>query len=299
MNCPRWRWLASVLSAAIAVIALTAPAAAQATGPLQTILQEHRAVLEKSSRKTVGPVIDALGASGLERAPLVLEAWQARSLYQRTEDGLFFIGEKRGGATRLIDVDTGDDVGEATRETAKQLRPNGGVRSAIGSALVQFQLSAADPDTRRAALQAIERDPEDTHLPALAASIAAEADPAILAQKERMLRLLTIRFEKDEAARVAAIQSFEGDIGVDVRAALNPLVATRLEVVAGDPPATRNVARVLKPGASDLPQDQAYATLVEAGFAAPRIDGESIKAALIANIADGAVAGAPVALPCE
>ncbi|MEM6669483.1 MAG: urea ABC transporter permease subunit UrtB [Pseudomonadota bacterium] len=295
MISPRWRWFGVACSALFFVLAFTATGAAQSIGPVQAILQEHRAVLEKSSRKTVGPVIDALGDSGLERAPLVLEAWQARNLYQRTEDGLFFIGEERGGTNRLIDVDSGDDVGEITRDTAKQLRPNGGVRRVIGSALVRFQLNAPDPADREAALQAIDRNPEEVHLAALGASIDAESDPTLRSRKQRMLRLLEIRFEKDEAARVAAIESFRGDIGVDVRAALNPLVATRLEVVAGEPPVTRNVARVLAPGSAELPRDVAYSALVDAGLATARIDREAIKSALVANIVDGSVGGALVA----
>ncbi|MEO1328868.1 MAG: urea ABC transporter permease subunit UrtB [Pseudomonadota bacterium] len=292
----RWRDVAVLLLIFGSLALSTKPLSAQAPGPVQSILQEHRDVVAKSSRRTVGPVIEALTASGLDRAPAVLEAWRQRRLYQRTSDGLFFIGEKRGGATRLIDPDTGADVGEATRETADQLRPNGGVRGVIGSALVQFQLNAPDPETRRRALQAIERDPEKEHLEALGASIKLEPDPLLRARKERLRRLIAIRFAPDEEERVAAIESFRGDIGVDVRAALNPLVNTRLEAVAGDaPPETRNVARILSPGGAELSREAAYDVLVEARLAPPRVDREAIRAALIANIADGAVAGVPVA----
>ncbi len=270
------------------------PAGDLAVGPLQAVLQQHRALLEKSSRRTISPAIDAIGESGLAGAPRVLEAWRSRALYQRAADGLFFIGEKRDGAVRLIDVDTGADAGPAARDVATPLRPNGGVRRLIGSALVQFQLNAVDRADRTTALEAIERDPDPAHLSALERSIAREPDADLRARKARLRALLAIQFAEDEAARVAAIESFRGDIGVDVRAALNPLMATRLEIVSGAPPEAWNIAERLRPGDPALPREAAYAALVAEDLAPPRVDREAMKTALIANIVDGAVAGAPV-----
>jgi urea transport system permease protein len=55
-----------------------------------------------------------------------------------------------------------------------------------------------------------------------------------------------------------------------VRAALNPLISTRTEVTAApEPPATRNVARVLEPGSEALSREDAYAQLVAARLAPP------------------------------
>jgi urea transport system permease protein len=190
-----------------------------------------------------------LAAAGLERAPTFLAAWQARTVYQRDADGLFFIGQEVDGTNQAIDPDTGEAVEAITRDGFSQLRPNGGVRSMIGAALVQFQLSDPNPATRREALDAIARDAEESHLGALRASLDGEDDPDILAAKQRLERILAIAFEDSEALRIAAIESFAGDIGLDVRAALNPLISTRTEVTAApEPPATRNVARVLEPG---------------------------------------------------
>ena len=70
--------------------------------------------------------------------------------------------------------------------------------------------------------------------------------PALAAQKARLERLLTIRFDEDTAARVAAIDSFRGDLGVDVRATLNPLVTTR-RAAALTAPEGPQVARLLDP----------------------------------------------------
>ncbi|MEQ8656094.1 MAG: urea ABC transporter permease subunit UrtB [Hyphomicrobiales bacterium] len=291
----RFRALLIIAAMISAILLVVSPVMSQEMGPVQTILQDNRELIEESSRRTIGPVVEALGSSELERAPTFLAAWQARSVYQRQSDGLFFIGEERDGATRAIDPDSGEVVDEITRDGFSQLRPNGGVRSMIGAALVQFQLSDPDPSTRREALAAIARDAEESHLGALRASLDGEEDPEILAAKQRLERILAITYEEGEALRIAAIESFAGDIGLDVRAALNPLVSARTEVTAApEPPATRNVARILEPGSEDLSREDAYAQLVAARLAPAIVSQDDIRAALIDNIENGQVGGVSV-----
>jgi urea transport system permease protein len=163
----------------------------------------------------------------------------------------------------------------------------------IAGVLVQFQLSDPDPERRLQALTALERDPEASHLSILRGAIESETDPAIKARKERLQRLLTIQFGSDQANRVAAIESFAGDPGVDARAALNPLLATRVEVFDAAPEGL-NVARLLTPG-SDIEPQVAYQMLVDAGKARPVVPMADRKQALIDNIENGMVAGIPVA----
>ncbi len=47
------------------------------------------------------------------------------------------------------------------------------------------------------------------------------------AQKQRLERLLTLQFDPDSTARVAAIDSFGTDLGLDIRVALNPILVTK------------------------------------------------------------------------
>ena len=77
----------------------------------------------------------------------------------------------------------------------------------------------------------------------------------------RLERLLTIRFDKDSDARVAAINGFAGDTNRDVRAALNPIVATRTKV-AKQIPDHENVAKRLAVGI-DIGRNEAYELLVD------------------------------------
>jgi len=281
-----------ILVLAIACLGAIGPSYAQ-TGPMQGVLQDNRADIERASRRTVQPVLDAIIATGSERVPLFLERWRNRVVYQRDADGLFFLVEDEDAdPMRLIDIDTGGIVGEVPEDEMSQLRPNSGVRGVIATALVQFQLSDPDPVRRAAGLTSIERDPEASHLTALRASIENETDPALLVRKKRLERLLTISFDEDEAARVAAIERFSGDIAVDVRATLNPLLSTRLRA-AKVLPDNANIARVLEPG-RDIAIDDAYDMLVDADLAPDLVDADARDATLIANIDNGTVAGIDV-----
>lgn len=278
---------------ALACLALfPGPLAAQDSG-IQPILQAHREAIEKSSRKTIGAAIDAIASSGLPQAQTVLESWQAKEMYLRKSDGLFFRGAPGNGrAITLYDFDGGAEIGEVASGDLDQLKPNSGVRGLIGAALVRFQLTDPDPARRRAALDAMARDAEPSHLAALAASIAGETDAAIKAAKERMLRLLTIRFSEVENERVAAIRSFKGDIGVDARAALNPLLATKVMFSATPP--SGNIAHEVAPGSAELSMPAAHALMVAAGAAAAIPTADERKAALIAHIDGGRVGGVPI-----
>jgi urea transport system permease protein len=280
----------------LAVIsALLAPPSALAQeGGLAAILSDNRALVEKPSRQTIGPVIDALAASGDPAATAVLKAWGEKGLGIRKADGAFFLiaATPDGWALRGLD---GTDAGTAAKSDVTELRPNAGVRGLIATALVRFQLSAPDRADRAAALAALARDAGATLLDPLRASIADEPDAALKAEKQRLDRLLTLRFDPDSAARVAAIAALATSSGLEERAALNPLLATtRIAVAGGEAPAGANVARALVPG-RDLTETEAYDVLVAAGMAPARLTADEARAALAANIVGGTVGGVPLA----
>ena len=262
---------------------------------LQPVLQEHRELIAKSSRQTIAPAIDAIATSGVAQAQTMLEQWAKKNIWMRKSDGVFFIGEKLDSKTyKLVDIDTAQAIGEVAKSDLKQLKPNSGVRAMIQTALVQFQLSDPDPLKRQDALTSIARDPEAALLAPLRASIEGEADTTLLAQKQRLERLLTIGYDADTNARVGAIEDMSGDLGVDVRGALNPLLVTSRDVAKGGVPEGRNIARKLVPGSDALSLTEAYALLVAKGFAAPLTTADDIRTGLAENIVGGRVAGVPV-----
>jgi urea transport system permease protein len=263
------------------------PAQAQ----LADVLEENRGLIERSSRQTIGAAIDALVDTADPTVPKILEAWADRGLGIRKSDGAFFFIREVPGAFALRDVLTGADAGETPRAEIEALRPNAGVRGLLASALVQFRLSDPDPAQRRAALNSIARDGNADQLEALRAALD-DPDPVLAAQKARLERLLTLRFDPDSAARVAAIESFGADLGLDLRGALNPLVVTR-QVIAQSPPEGANIARELVAG-DDITPEAALALLVTAGHAPPPLDAATQRTALAAHIVNGVVGGVPV-----
>jgi len=287
--------LVRLLLACLMLALAPMPGAAQDTGPLQALLQDNRKAVEKASRKTIDDVLSALLGSPLDNVPQFLENWQAKDVWQRKEDKLFFYVQTDDKKLyRLIDIDSGETVGEVGKKALKQLKPNSGVRSVIAVALVQFQLSDPDPERRLAALTAIERDPDPSQLGALRGAIDAEPDAGIKARKIELERLLTARFDTDTQARVDAINALAKSLSVETRAALNPMLSSKL-MLADQVPDGANLARILKPGSDALSVEQAYALMVDAGAVQPIPSIEDRKATLIANIAQDAVGGLPVA----
>ena len=275
-------------------LALSAARAQDGGAPLQALLQANADAVANPSRGTVDGLLAALLEADLPTVPLFLERWRDRAVYLRASDGLFYFATQAEGGFALTDVDTGADLGRAEGADLTELRPNAGVRRAIGSALVAFQLLDDDPVKRLAALDAIARSPAEDQLEPLRLSIDEEPDPALQARKIRLERLLSARFAATADERIAAIESLKGDLGVDARAVLN-LILTTSPAVFTALPTDRNIAAVLEPGSEALSEAEAYARLVEADLAPPLTGVATIRDALIAATADGQVAGIPVA----
>ncbi|KKK71697.1 hypothetical protein LCGC14_2911320, partial [marine sediment metagenome] len=260
---------------------------------LQTLLQTRREMVERPSRRTVNALLDELVGSGLPGVQAFLERWRDKGVWQRETDGLFFVGDRQGKTLTLAEVADSAVPFKDAAARYDQLKPNSGVRREIASALVRFQLSDPDPARRADALSAIERSPSEDQLAPLRGAIADETDPALLARKTRLERLLTASYGDSPAERVTAIESFRGATSVDVRGALSPILTTR-RIAADSLPETGNIARVLTIGA-DIPVAEAHAMAVEAGLAEALVTRAERDAQLIAAIEGGRIAGLPVA----
>ena len=281
------RLLTALLFALLALGAT--PHGATAQDPtLQSILQTDPESVERPSRRTVGEFIQGLLASGAPGATDFLVRWRDKQVWLREEDGLFYFGPDERGDIDLTDIDTGEAAGTHASRDLKQIKPNSGVRGVINAALVEFQLSDPDPTNRAAALDSIERDADASQLEPLRASIDGETDPALHARKTRLERLLTIGFGDTAEDRVAAIEHFSGDTEIDVRAALNQILATSQRLVVEDE-AGVNIAQFVEPGSPELPMETALSMLVEAALLAPFPSTDEQDVALVAAIEDGSL----------
>ena len=255
---------------------------------LQSILQTHATEIGKPSRKTVGETIDAIAASGLPHVTEFLEQWSKKNIWQRS-DGSFFVATAAGDSLTLIDVDTqAKTIG--SKSDFKQLKPNGGVRRLISTALVQFQLLDPDLTRRETAVAAIARRPEAAQLMPLIGSIDGEWDAALKARKIQLANFLSARFAKEPQDRIAAINSLSTDTSVEARAVLNQILTKSIGVASVAPQG--NIAAIIDPMVSP---DSSYEALVDAKLAPPKQTVSDIRKALEANIIEGRIAGFPLA----
>ena len=180
---------------------------------LQPLLQTYSAELAKPSRGSVGEVLNSLATSAVPEVPVFLEQWAQKNIWQRS-DGRFVQGAATGQTLAWSDLETGE-TGTGDKSSFKQLKPNGGVRRLIATALVQFQLSDPDLIRRQTAVASIARRPDASQLAPLTASITDEVDPDLKARKTQLANFLAARFADEPADRISAIESLAGDTSVE------------------------------------------------------------------------------------
>ncbi|MBT5317435.1 MAG: urea ABC transporter permease subunit UrtB, partial [Rhodobacteraceae bacterium] len=279
-----------VLAAALFACWVICSEATLSAQSLSEIVSTHSQAIAKSSRKTIQPAIDALVASKLPNVEFMLVQWRAKALWlNKSTNAIIAVQDKR-----MIDLDTQSDLGPFEKAGFKQIKPNSGVRNLISGALVAFQLNAPDIAMRKAALASIRRNEDPAYLPLLEQSLELETDPALVAEKQQLVHLLTLKYGQSVEVRLTAIAAIGGSLDVEVRGALNPLLATR-RTYATALPDDANIAKVLVPGQNGFSTQKAYQLLVAGGEAAAQPSLEQIKQALIDNIDGGRIGGVPIA----
>ena len=274
----------------------------------ENLLAKHAPLIHKSSSKTVAPVLGEIVAFGGPIARKFLLTWRSKEIYFLKESGQFAYTQKLGdGRLQLINVETGAAFSTVIKAAIKQIKPNSGVRAKISASLVPFLLASVDPDERAASLDALARDFNESHLALLDAAIKTETNAALKRRLERAYRFGLIGFGRDEDTVVAAIYELEGDLSLETRAVLNPLLADKLFVAAKLPEGI-NLARVIVPGKTtkladgaagrrsiiggtpaELSVETAYNMLVDAAMSPALVSFEARNAALVDAVNDGRI----------
>ncbi|MEM1275047.1 MAG: urea ABC transporter permease subunit UrtB, partial [Pseudomonadota bacterium] len=113
-----------LIAALLLVLSLLAPAGGAAASEIEAVLETHTTIIQKGSRKTIQPAIDALAGSGLPEAEKILERWRAKELWARKADGKFFLAERIDSKTyRLLDLLTGAEIETVAKRDLKQIKP--------------------------------------------------------------------------------------------------------------------------------------------------------------------------------
>ncbi|MDB9877530.1 urea ABC transporter permease subunit UrtB [Amylibacter sp.] len=263
-----------------------------AQSKFQSLIEYQNSNIIKPSVKTAPFVINSIQTFNGEISNKFLLAWQLKKLWYRKDDYSIFLVEKHSNTEyATIDLETGKSLGLAKKNTIKQIKPNSGVRRLIGSALVTSQLNSSILINRISSLDSIGRNPKAIHLQPLRNAILKESDTNLKIQMERLERILSVKFEINEVKRIEAIRSFDNDLSLDVRASLNPILNTTLEL-SKSPPKQGTYAQIIDmKNPSKFNRYQAYDMIVKEGWAIKYITSEMKRSSLIENIKDGEVSG--------
>lgn len=161
--------------------------------------------LNAKSFKAKIKAVDAVAASGHERAADVLAAFLGGKLFARRSDGRIFMTERSGGVYLLTDAVTGADAGQAPGKKLRKVRVNNRVRVAIRTALGGLTLLSPDPAKRSAAADAVFKSPNAGFLPTLEAAIARETVEKIKIKLIMTRAAVQLKTGKTDGIKLTAI----------------------------------------------------------------------------------------------
>ncbi len=150
--------------------------------------------------------INALAASGEERAAPILEALAAGQLYVRISDKLAVIGKADGNKLALTEAISGKPAGSAVEADLERVRVNNRLRGTIEAAVGSLTLMSPNSSVRRSAADALFKRRDATALPALDQALAAEKDPRVRrAMSEARAAIVLTTADSPPAQKLAAI----------------------------------------------------------------------------------------------
>jgi urea transport system permease protein len=150
--------------------------------------------------------VTALAESGDPAAVDVLDALTKGSLYVRKTDQKVFIAVASGEVMKLNDPATGADAGEAQKADLDKIKVNNALRKLIANSLGGLTLLSKDSAERRQAALSVLKSGDPAALPALEKALAAEGDPKIAGLMKNAIAAATLRSDRSEPEKLAAIQ---------------------------------------------------------------------------------------------
>lgn len=181
--------------------------------------------LNAKSKKQIGQAIDALAATGDERAVPVLEALLNGKLFYRKADKLVFFAKKSGKVYVLTDPVTGKEAGEATRKEAKKIGINNRLRGQLKGVLGAMTLMSPDSAKRMKAANEVFKANSPGMLPMLEKALKREDDADVRDRMTRARAAIVLEYGTDTQARIEAAKILSDFTDPDVSALLSKMAA--------------------------------------------------------------------------
>ena len=182
--------------------------------------------LAKGSFTERGAAISALVGAGNPAAVPVLQALSDGTLFVRKSDSKVFITNESGDVLKLIDPLTGADAGTAPKGGLDKIKVNNALRQTIANAMGGMTLLSADPKARKEALLNAIKSGDPSGLPVLEKAAASEKDPATLALVQMAVASATLKSDRPEAEKLAAIETLGKQTERDTAAMLSAYAST-------------------------------------------------------------------------
>jgi urea transport system permease protein len=188
-------------------------------------LDELIAGLKADSFEGKIDAIEALAATGDERAAPVLDAMLNRRLLVQKSTGAVVLGERTGRVYHLTDPISGADLGEAPRGDIETVNVNNRLRGVLRGALGSLTLANRDPNQRAAAADALFKAGDDTMLTPLKQAIERETDNSTRRRIERAQAAVIVRTQSAPDTVLAAIDTLAGHADPEVQSLLASVAA--------------------------------------------------------------------------
>ena len=222
----------------------------------ESFLAQKAKLIQKSSSKTVDPVLQEIQDIGGEIAAEFLQNWKDKKLYYIKSNGQFVLVEPAGKddegkkLTLVFDAISGKQLGKMLAKTLRQIKPNSGVRAKIASTLVPVQLASRNLKVRYEGVKTLIRDIRPSHLQPLQNAIRIESDQSLKQRMQQAYVFGVIAHDDDPNEVETAILSLRNNLSLEARAALNPLLKTKTDAGKNLPP-DANVAWIITIGNSN------------------------------------------------
>ena len=222
----------------------------------ESFLAQKAKLIQKSSSKTVDPVLQEIQDIGGEIAAEFLQNWKDKKLYYIKSNGQFVLVEPAGKddegkkLTLVFDAISGKQLGKMLAKTLRQIKPNSGVRAKIASTLVPVQLASQNLKVRYEGVKTLIRDIRPSHLQPLQNAIQIESDQNLKQRMQQAYVFGVIAHDDDPNEVETAILSLRNNLSLEARAALNPLLKTKTDAGKNLPP-DANVAWIITIGNSN------------------------------------------------
>ncbi|WP_127145014.1 urea ABC transporter permease subunit UrtB [Pelagibacterium montanilacus] len=184
---------------------LALPGTARAQDTTATILSQ----MPGASLRELAAAVEALAASGDERAVPILNALGEGNLYE-TEDGGIYIREGRGP---ILDAATGETTEAVDADALDLIRINNSLRRDISAAIGGLTLMSENPDTRMSAAREMFSTAEPDNIALLEEALAQETDAGVrrVMEQARAAALLRSDISVEDFAAAVAVIAERGD----------------------------------------------------------------------------------------